>query len=59
MEEDENLSGEQIRAFLEGRTRCTFQAQHKQELYGWRSRTSDQQDRQGLETARPKGCGWR
>jgi hypothetical protein len=49
MEEDENLSGEQIRAFLEGSAEVHFQAQDKQELYGWVSRTLHQQDYRGLK----------
>ena len=44
MEDGENLSSEQIRAFLEGSDEVHFQAQHKQELYGWVNRTLRQQD---------------
>jgi transposase InsO family protein len=44
MEDGENLSPEQIRAFLEGSDEVHFQAQDKQELYGWVNRTLRQQD---------------
>jgi transposase InsO family protein len=44
MEDGENLSPEQIRTFLEGSDEVHFQAQDKQELYGWVNRTLRQQD---------------
>jgi transposase InsO family protein len=44
MEDGENLSPEQIRAFLEGSDEVRFQAQDKQELYGWVDRTLRRQD---------------
>jgi hypothetical protein len=40
MEDGENLSPEQIRTFLEGSDEVHFQAQDKQELYGWVNRAS-------------------
>jgi transposase InsO family protein len=44
MEDGEKLSLEQIRAFLEASDEVRFQAQDKQELYGWVNRTLRQQD---------------
>jgi transposase InsO family protein len=44
MEDDENLSAEQMRAFLEGSDEVHFQAQDRQELYGWVDRILRQQD---------------
>lgn len=44
MEDGEKLSPEQIRAFLEGSHEVHFQAQDKEELYGWVDRTLRQQD---------------
>jgi len=44
MEDGENLSPERMRAFLEGSDEVHFQAQDKQELYGWVNQTLRQQD---------------
>ena len=43
MEDSEELSLEQIRAFLEGSGEVSFQAQNRTDLYGWVSRTLRQQ----------------
>ena len=44
MDDGEKLGLEQIRAFLEGSDEVRFQAQDREELYGWVDRTLRQQD---------------
>jgi transposase InsO family protein len=44
MDDGEKLSLEQIRAFLEASDEVRFQAQSREELYGWVDRTLRQQD---------------
>ena len=39
MEDSDNLSLEQIRAFLEGSQEVAFQAKDRDEIYGWVERT--------------------
>ena len=44
MEDGEKLSLEQIRAVLEARQELGFEAQDREEMYGWVDRTLRQQD---------------
>jgi len=55
MENEERLSLEQIRAFLQGSGEVRFQAHNRRELYEWVNQTLRQQDYGRLKR---EGKGW-